>query len=211
MRHAAVRRAYPGKAPKIHGLAMLRKAPKGKRLFWGGTAVGLVGLPPLAVGTSNLAHGSKVEKAAKIHLRRKGVPACGAHKAMPSTQTTTTTNPEKVTCAKCKAWTVSKAAKERTPQERADRLTQSARRAHAYGIEQARAGNLPGVRRANRVRNARAGRAAMLFVGKADDKRKGFWREGLSGTREALGQRAESYKEPVPAKLRAAQRRAPDR
>jgi hypothetical protein len=57
---------------------------------------------------------------------------------------------------------------------------------------------LPSPRRAN----ADAGRPEVI---KADDKRKGFWREGLSGTREALGQRAESYKEPVPAKLRAAQ------
>lgn len=159
MRHVAVRRAFPGKPPKIHALGMLR-APKSKKLFWSGSALGVLGLPPLAVGSTRIAHGS----------------------------------------------TVDKAAKPRTPQERADRLVQGARRAHLYGVQQAQAGNIAGVRRANRLRNARAGRSALWMSGvlKADQKR-GFWREGLSGTREALGERASSYREPVPTKVRAAQ------
>lgn len=106
LRHHGVRAAYPVTQPRMHAAGMLR-ATRGKRLFWGGTALGLLGLPPLAVGSTRLVRGDT--------------------------------------------------------QKRFDAL-----------------------------------------VRKAEDRRS-FWREGLSGTRDALSQRAQTVSQPVPTKLRALQ------
>lgn len=203
MRHKAVQGLK--KEPKVHLVGILRNGSKGqKRLFTGGSALGLAGTAPLAVGTTRFVTGRDIEKAdwrerAMKSPGRKGTVAGlsgmgigvglgqwgrGARFGLPPGRR-----------APVKPWEP-KPKKELTEAQR--RGAVNGGRASSEIQREKRTGQHRSLQAMQRYENR-------PFNLEKRDKERGFLAEGLRGSVDALGGRAESALNPVPKDVRAMQ------